>query len=169
MITGRPLYELAHRLDPQSRPVTLVCCQNDYTKVLITRTMDVVCINRYYGWYNLSGDLKAAKYAFNLELDFWQEIGKPLILSEYGADTLPGAAQHRAGDVQRGIPGGVLRGHQRLPGCAQLWSRANSRGTLQTLTRSRGPCVQAATGRDCLPGTVSPRWPPIILKRAGHP
>ena len=86
----RPLYELAHRLDPQSRPVTLVCCQNDYTKDLITRTMDVVCINRYYGWYNLSGDLKAAKYAFNLELDFWQEIGKPLILSEYGADTLPG-------------------------------------------------------------------------------
>src|SRR5699024_8041773 len=73
-----------------SRPVTLVCCQNDYTKDLITRTMDVVCINRYYGWYNLSGDLKAAKYAFNLELDFWQEIGKPLILSEYGADTLPG-------------------------------------------------------------------------------
>ncbi|MDO5299698.1 MAG: beta-glucuronidase [Clostridia bacterium] len=86
----RPLYDLAHRLDPQGRPVTLVCCQNDYTKDLITRTMDVVCINRYYGWYNLSGDLEAAKYAFDLELEFWQGIGKPLILSEYGADTLPG-------------------------------------------------------------------------------
>ena len=43
-----PLYELAHQLDPQNRPVTLVCCQNDYTKDITTRTMDIVCINRYY-------------------------------------------------------------------------------------------------------------------------
>ena len=86
----KPLYDLAHRLDLQNRPVTMVCCQNDYTKDLITRTMDVVCINRYYGWYNLSGDLETAKYAFNIELDFWEEIDKPLILSEYGADTVNG-------------------------------------------------------------------------------
>ena len=51
----RPLYEQAHTQDPQDRPVTMVCCQNDYTKDITTRTMDVVCINRYYGWYNLSG------------------------------------------------------------------------------------------------------------------
>ncbi len=86
----KPLYDLAHTLDSQSRPVTMVCCQNDYTKDLITRTMDVVCINRYYGWYNLSGDLETAKYAFNIELDFWAQIDKPLILSEYGADTVVG-------------------------------------------------------------------------------
>lgn len=84
------LYLVAHQLDPQSRPVTMVCCQNDYTKDITTRSMDVVCINRYYGWYNLSGDLNAATYALNLELDFWEEINKPLILSEYGADTLAG-------------------------------------------------------------------------------
>ena len=86
----KPLYDLAHELDTQNRPVTMVCCQNDYTKDLITRTMDVVCINRYYGWYNLSGDLETAKYAFNIELDFWEAIDKPLILSEYGADTVNG-------------------------------------------------------------------------------
>ena len=56
----RPLYEQAHTQDPQDRPVTMVCCQNDYTKDITTRTMDVVCINRYYGWYNLSGDLANA-------------------------------------------------------------------------------------------------------------
>jgi len=28
---------------------------NDYTTDIAERTMDVVCINRYYGWYNLSG------------------------------------------------------------------------------------------------------------------
>lgn len=84
------LYEMAHDLDPQNRPVTMVCCQNDYTKDIVTRTMDVVCLNRYYGWYNLSGDLDAAMYAMNLELDFWEEIGKPLMFTEYGADTVAG-------------------------------------------------------------------------------
>lgn len=85
-----PLYELAHACDPQNRPVTLVCCQNDYTKDIITRAMDVCCVNRYYGWYNLSGDLDAACDALNTELDFWAETGKPLMLTEYGADTYPG-------------------------------------------------------------------------------
>lgn len=84
------LYDYAHSLDPQDRPVTFVCCQNDYTKDIVTRTMDVVCINRYYGWYNLSGDLNAACYALNIELDFWQEQGKPVILTEYGADAVAG-------------------------------------------------------------------------------
>lgn len=85
-----PLYELAHACDPQNRPVTLVCCQNDYTKDIITRAMDVCCVNRYYGWYNLSGDLDAACDALNTELDFWAGVGKPLMLTEYGADTYPG-------------------------------------------------------------------------------
>lgn len=84
------LYELAHTLDPQNRPVTLVCCQNDYTKDITTRTMDVVCLNRYYGWYNLSGDLDAAMYALNQELDFWEAIEKPVMFTEYGADTIAG-------------------------------------------------------------------------------
>lgn len=86
----RSLYELARALDPQKRPVTLVCCQNDYTRDLVTRTMDVVCINRYYGWYNLSGDLDAACRALSLELDFWEKQRKPVMMTEYGADTLPG-------------------------------------------------------------------------------
>lgn len=86
----RSLYDMAHMLDPQNRPVTLVCCQNDYTKDMITRTMDVVCLNRYYGWYNLSGDIDAAMYALNIELDFWEKVGKPVIFTEYGADAVAG-------------------------------------------------------------------------------
>lgn len=85
-----PLYQLAHDCDPQNRPVTLVCCQNNYTADIITRAMDVCCLNRYYGWYNLSGDLDAACDALNTELDFWAEIGKPVMFTEYGADTYPG-------------------------------------------------------------------------------
>ncbi|MCR5790549.1 MAG: beta-glucuronidase [Lachnospiraceae bacterium] len=84
------LYEYTHHLDPQDRPVTLVCCQNDYTRDLITRTMDVVCLNRYYGWYNLSGDMEAACYAWNKELDFWEEQNKPVMVTEYGCDAIQG-------------------------------------------------------------------------------
>ena len=84
------LYKLTHKLDPQNRPVTFICCQNNYEKDIVTRTMDVVCLNRYYGWYNLSGDLEAASYAWNLELDFWEKLGNPVMMTEYGADTLPG-------------------------------------------------------------------------------
>ncbi len=85
-----PLYRLAHETDPQNRPVTLVGCQNIYEKDRIIPAMDIVFINRYYGWYNLSGDLETAQYAFRMELDWWAEKGKPLVLSEYGADTIAG-------------------------------------------------------------------------------
>ncbi len=89
----RPLYELAHQLDPAGRPVTMVCCQNNYEKDLVTRTMDVVCLNRYYGWYNLSGDLDAACYGLGREMDFWEKQGKPVMLTEYGADAVAGVHQ----------------------------------------------------------------------------
>lgn len=84
------LYEYTHSLDPANRPVTFVCCQNNYEKDIVTRTMDVVCFNRYYGWYNLSGDLDAACYALNMELDFWEKQGKPVMITEYGADAVAG-------------------------------------------------------------------------------
>ena len=84
------LYDFTKALDPGNRPVTFVCNQNNYERDRITREMDVVCINRYYGWYNLSGDMEAASYALNLELDFWEKQQKPVIITEYGADTLPG-------------------------------------------------------------------------------
>ena len=84
------LYEVTHEADPAVRPVTFVCCQNNYEKDIVTRTMDVVCINRYYGWYNLSGDLDAACYGLNMELDFWEKQNKPVMITEYGADAVAG-------------------------------------------------------------------------------
>ena len=85
-----PLYKLAHSHDPQNRPVTLVGCQNIYERDKIIPAMDIVFFNRYYGWYNLSGDLETARYAFRMELDWWADKGKPMVLSEYGADTIAG-------------------------------------------------------------------------------
>jgi len=86
----KPLYDLAHSCDPQNRPVTLVGVQNDYTKDKTLPLMDVICLNRYYGWYVYGGDLDAAAQALKLELDFWSKLQKPLMFTEYGADTVAG-------------------------------------------------------------------------------
>lgn len=86
----KPLYDLAHECDPQDRPVTLVCCQNDYTRDLVAPAMDVVCLNRYYGWYVFGGDLEASREAFAREMEYWRKLGKPWMITEYGADTVAG-------------------------------------------------------------------------------
>lgn len=86
----KELYDLAHKSDPQNRPVTLVGLQNDYTKDKTLPLFDVICLNRYYGWYVYGGDLDAAKQALALELDYWKKIGKPVMFTEYGADTVAG-------------------------------------------------------------------------------
>jgi beta-glucuronidase len=47
-------------------------------------------LNRYYGWYVNEGDLLAAERALRAELEAWAGDGKPIIITEYGADTLAG-------------------------------------------------------------------------------
>ncbi|MBE6742366.1 MAG: beta-glucuronidase [Ruminococcaceae bacterium] len=85
-----PLYNLAHECDPQSRPVTTVVCNNDYVKDRVCTEMDVICVNRYYGWYIFPGDLDAAVQATNEEMKYFENIGKPLMITEYGADAVSG-------------------------------------------------------------------------------
>ena len=53
-----PFVELAKRKDPQKRPVTIVTilmAQPDVCEV--QDLVDVLCLNRYYGWYTQSADL----------------------------------------------------------------------------------------------------------------
>lgn len=85
-----PLYELAHRCDPQDRPVTVVVCNNNYTEDKVAPAMDVICMNRYYGWYIFPGNLDAAKQAVIHEMEYWKTKNKPVIITEYGADTVAG-------------------------------------------------------------------------------
>ncbi len=86
----KPLYDLAHAEDPQNRPVTIVGVQNEFHKDKTLPITDVICLNRYYGWYVYGGDLKAAADALTIELDYWEKLGKPLMFTEYGADTVAG-------------------------------------------------------------------------------
>lgn len=85
-----PLYHLAHECDPQNRPVSLVICQNDYTRDQTAPMMDLILANRYYGWYVFSGDLDAARQAMEIEMQYWKSLNKPFMICEYGADTVAG-------------------------------------------------------------------------------
>lgn len=87
----KPLYDLARELDPQNRPCTLVSVQMAAPdKDCSAKLSDVICLNRYYGWYFGGPDLAGPEKALRKELDMWKEIGKPVIFTEYGADTVMG-------------------------------------------------------------------------------
>lgn len=87
-----PLYKLARELDPQKRPCTLVSVQMGATPEtdVSAKLSDVICLNRYYGWYFGGPDLVGPKLALENELDRWKALGKPVLLTEYGADTVMG-------------------------------------------------------------------------------
>ena len=86
-----PLAEEARRLDP-SRPVGFVNVMlAPADKDVISDLFDVLMLNRYYGWYVNTGDLAAAERALETELRAWEaKHDKPIIMTEYGADTLGG-------------------------------------------------------------------------------
>lgn len=88
-----PLIALYKALDPQQRPVTLVnllLATPDRDKVM--DLVDVISLNRYYAWYVDHGDLIKGEVGLRQELLEWQKKfpNKPILMTEYGADTLPG-------------------------------------------------------------------------------
>lgn len=88
-----PLVKYVKELDPQKRPTTVVnIMMATPEQDLISPLIDVLCLNRYYGWYLNHGDIEGARVGLRKELKEWQEKypDKPIIMTEYGADTLPG-------------------------------------------------------------------------------
>jgi beta-glucuronidase len=86
----RPLFELTRELD-STRPIGFVNVMlAPAGKCRVTQFADLAMINRYYGWYVNTGDLPAAERAFEAELREWAAQGKPIVITEYGADTVAG-------------------------------------------------------------------------------
>ena len=53
--------------------------------------VDVIALNRYYGWYYDHGDLSVIHGQMAEELKRWHEkFNKPVLIAEYGADTVEG-------------------------------------------------------------------------------
>jgi beta-glucuronidase len=88
----KPAIDLARELDPQNRPVTYINVMTEpFSKCLIAPLVDVICLNRYWGWYEDHADLDNAKLHLEAELKGWTDkYNVPIVITEYGADTLPG-------------------------------------------------------------------------------
>jgi beta-glucuronidase len=82
------LVRLTKQLD-QTRPVSVASDIGIKDESLAY--CDVVCINRYFGWYSQPGDLDKACEILSKDLDaLHRKFRKPILVTEFGADALPG-------------------------------------------------------------------------------
>ena len=88
VVLFKELFDLVKRLDP-TRLKTLVGVMGGPIEWL--ELSDVVCINRYWGWYTNQGDIKTGAKLLSDELDeLYSKLKKPIVITEFGADTFPG-------------------------------------------------------------------------------
>ncbi len=90
---ARPYFErivqTARDCDP-GRPILNAHCGCS-TNCLVTDLFDISALNRYNGWYFDTGDLEAIEDRLAEDLADWHERYKqPIIMTEYGADTIAG-------------------------------------------------------------------------------
>ena len=97
----RKVADLTRELDP-SRPVTLALCSYPDKEGLrpelyeqgAAELLDVICVNRYFSWYLDCGRLDVVEHQLERDMNAWyQRFKKPVLLSEYGADTIAGLHQ----------------------------------------------------------------------------
>ena len=87
----KPLFEYMRTLD--DRPLTVVnISMSGYQLDKVSSLCDVLCLNRYYGWYVDNDDLTKAKQDLAQDIEGWHELypNKPIIFTEFGADTIYG-------------------------------------------------------------------------------
>ncbi|XP_047504358.1 beta-glucuronidase isoform X1 [Pieris napi] len=73
-----------------SRPVTIAISQS-YLNDKAGQHLDVICFNRYNGWYSNTGSLlNIASYVTEEATSWHRRYNKPVIMTEYGADTIAG-------------------------------------------------------------------------------
>ncbi|GMS89797.1 hypothetical protein PENTCL1PPCAC_11972 [Pristionchus entomophagus] len=84
-----PLVKLAKSLDT-TRPITVVLASGPATDV-VADLLDVICFNRYYGWYSNIGMLFKIEADIYNEISIWnKKFARPILISEYGAEAIPG-------------------------------------------------------------------------------
>ena len=85
----RQIVQLTKYLD-NSRPVS-AAINADVMKDHLAQFLDVIMINRYYSWYSDTGSLETIYTRLVPDLTEWhQKHSKPIMMSEYGADTVSG-------------------------------------------------------------------------------
>lgn len=87
----KKLYDSAKEMD-HTRPVTFVSAMDVPGKEDVAlKYFDVICINRYFGWYTFQGRLDEAIKELDKNLDYlYKKYNKPILVTEFGADAIPG-------------------------------------------------------------------------------
>ncbi|KAL5017218.1 hypothetical protein ScPMuIL_006807 [Solemya velum] len=77
-----------------TRPVTYVNGGVGPTSDKVVEYVDVICLNHYYAWYSDCGYIDVIPYQLKSDLNDWNALHKkPVIITEYGADTVVGLHQ----------------------------------------------------------------------------
>lgn len=85
----RTVIELARQLDP-TRPMTVVEAHSANCS-RIGQLVDVVCVNRYIGWYVHTGEMDLVSSELEKDLRAWHDRdGRPVLVAEFGVDTVHG-------------------------------------------------------------------------------
>lgn len=88
------LFNDSKELDPEKRPRTFTLNEDDtFEASKCLQFPDLYLLNRYPGWYHKWGyEISDGEAGLRAELDEWKnsDIDKPIVFSEYGADTEPG-------------------------------------------------------------------------------
>lgn len=82
---------IAHAKKLTDLPITIVestkASEPNYSAELV----DIMCLNRYYGWYDEFANLDAVEPLYKDEFKKYHDrYGKPIILTEFGAEALSG-------------------------------------------------------------------------------
>jgi beta-glucuronidase len=84
----KALAEQVRAMD-STRPVTMVTCKGTEDQVM--EYFDVVGMNLYPGWYELPGRINEAQEDMRRILNgLYEKFGKPVFVTEFGADTIAG-------------------------------------------------------------------------------
>jgi hypothetical protein len=107
-------------------------------------TCDVICINRYWGWYLQGGELEKSFAMLDQELDdLWDILGKPILVTEFGADTQPGLHGYPMVMWTEEYQAELIRGyleiaaHKDFVSGMQVWNFADF-AAVQSITRVGG-------------------------------
>ncbi|KRZ02524.1 Beta-glucuronidase [Trichinella zimbabwensis] len=101
----RELINFAKTLDT-TRPVTIVYGQSEWyseetglylkqrkNEKLFAKYVDVLCLNRYYGWYRATSEPNLIEKQLSYELKKWYEtFSRPILMTEYGAEAIDGVS-----------------------------------------------------------------------------
>ena len=154
------LNNLARSLDP-TRPITLVSCMGILEESF--EFLDFMCLNRYFGWYQESGQIDRGTEMLSAELDMlYDTYHKPILLAEFGADAIPGqhaqppemfTEEYQAELITRYID--VLRSKPYIIG-EHVWNMCDFK-TAQGITRMGGINYKGVFTRDRRPKMAAHR------------